>query len=88
MAARERVLCEFQCGWEHLAFSFVQVQHCFTSTETVGIIRDWEPRTATSTFTQLLSYDFLLVDRFYMVVFSAFEQTRCALVACDSECCC
>ena len=27
----------------------------FTSTETIRIIRDGEPRTATSTFTQLLS---------------------------------
>ena len=31
------------------------VQCCFTSTETVWIIRDGEPSTATSTFTQLLS---------------------------------
>ena len=28
---------------------------CFTSTETARLIRDGEPRTATSTFTQLLS---------------------------------
>ena len=32
-----------------------QVQCCFTSTETVRTIRDGEPSTATSTFTQLLS---------------------------------
>ena len=31
------------------------VQCCFTSTETTRLIRDGEPRTATSTFTQLLS---------------------------------
>ena len=31
------------------------VQCCFTSTETIRTIRDGEPRTATSTFTQLLS---------------------------------
>ena len=30
---------------------------CFTSTETIRIIRDGEPRTATSTFTLLLSSD-------------------------------
>ena len=30
------------------------VQCCFTSTETARLIRDGEPRTATSTFTQLL----------------------------------
>ena len=33
----------------------VQVQCCFTSTETVGTIRDWEPKTPTWTFTQLPS---------------------------------
>ena len=31
------------------------VQCCFTCTETTGTVRDGEPRTATSTFTQLLS---------------------------------
>ena len=31
------------------------VQCCFTSTETIRTIRDGEPRTATSTFTQLLN---------------------------------
>ena len=31
------------------------VECCFTVTETIGLIRDGEPRTATSTFTQLLS---------------------------------
>ena len=36
----------------------VQVQCCFTSTETVPTIRDGEPRTATSTFTQLLNSDY------------------------------
>ena len=35
----------------------VQVQCCFTSTETVRTIKDGEPRTATSTFTQLLNSD-------------------------------
>ena len=37
--------------------SFPRVQCCFTSTETVRTIRDGdsEPRTSTSTFTQLLS---------------------------------
>ena len=32
----------------------VQVQCCFTSTETIRTIRNGEPRTATSLFTQLL----------------------------------
>ena len=31
------------------------VQCCFTAAETIGTIRDEEPRTATSTFTQFLS---------------------------------
>ena len=34
-----------------------QFQYCFTSTETVRTIWDGEPRTATSTFTRLLSSD-------------------------------
>ena len=33
----------------------VRVQCYFTSTETIRLIRDGEPRAATSTFTQLLS---------------------------------
>ena len=40
----------------------VQVQRCFTSTETVRIIRDGEHRTATSTFTLLLSSDVDLLN--------------------------
>ena len=36
-------------------FLFSSVQSCFASTETIRLIRDGEPRTATSTFTQLLS---------------------------------
>ena len=41
----------------HSEISEVAVQvHCrFTSTETILTVRDGEPRTATSTFTQLLS---------------------------------
>ena len=34
----------------------VQVQRCFTSTEIIRTIRDGEPRAASSTFTQLLSF--------------------------------
>ena len=33
----------------------VQVQCCFTSTETIRTIWDWEPRAATSAFTKLRS---------------------------------
>ena len=35
----------------------VQVQYCFKPTDTIRPIRDGEPRTATSTFTQLLNSD-------------------------------
>ena len=35
------------------------VQCCFTSTETIRLIRAGEHRTATSTFTQLLSSEIL-----------------------------
>ena len=31
-----------------------EIQCCFTSTETTGTVRDGEPRTSTSTFTQRL----------------------------------
>ena len=34
-----------------------QIQCCFTFTETIGTSKDGEPRTATSTFTQLLLSD-------------------------------
>ena len=39
------------------------IQYCFTSTETMRLIRDWESRTATSTFTQLLSSDIEKVSK-------------------------
>ena len=44
-------------GWRIVVFLCKTVQCCFTSTETLRTIRDGEPRTATSTFTQLLSSD-------------------------------
>ena len=37
------------------------VQCCFTSTEIVMTVRDGEPRTATSTFTQLLSSEVVCI---------------------------
>ena len=40
-----------------LSSADIQVQCCFTSKETVRTVRGGEPRTATSTFTQLLSSD-------------------------------
>ena len=42
-------------------FGLMLVQICFTSTETVGTIRDGEPRTSTSTFTQLMSSGLKLI---------------------------
>ena len=40
-------------------YNDVQVLCCFTSTETIMTIMDRESRTATSTFTQVLSYEFI-----------------------------
>ena len=40
-----------------MARAVVHLQCRFTSTETIRTVRDGEPRTATSTFTQLLSSD-------------------------------
>ena len=34
---------------------------------------------------QLLVADIIIINRFYIVLFSALEQTHCAIVACDSE---
>ena len=58
------------CRHFHLSVSFVRVQWCFTATEisrrTVTNVRDGEPRTATSTFTQLLtSVSFGCSDNIY-----------------------
>ena len=39
-----------------------QVQFCFTSSETKRTIRDGEPRTAASTFTQLLGSELVTAD--------------------------
>ena len=38
-----------------LCSNYVQVQCCFASSGTGRTVRDGEPRTSTSTFTQLLS---------------------------------
>ena len=46
-------------GGGSLYFLSVQVQCCFTSTETIQATRDGEPRTATLTFTQLPGSDFI-----------------------------
>ena len=40
--------------------------------------QDGQPRTSTSTLTQLLNYDIVIIDRFYIALFSALEQTHCA----------
>ena len=58
----------------------VQVQCCFTSTETIRTIRDGEPRTATSTFTQLLSSE---SERARMSSFV--RQTREVIFACQGD---
>ena len=41
------------CQQAHISSLFVSAC-CFTTTETIRLIRDGEPRTATSTFTQFL----------------------------------
>ena len=43
-----------------IVVSIVRVQCCFTSTETIRRIRDGEPMSATSTFTQLLGSAFIV----------------------------
>ena len=51
----------------------VQVQCCFTSTETTRTIRDGEPRTAACTFTYLLSSGVILSHLVYKVTISVFS---------------
>ena len=53
----------------------VRVLCCFTATETVRTIRDEKPRTATSTFTQLLSS-----ETASMIVF----QVQCCFTSTDT----
>ena len=50
------ILCLIELTF-NLLLQASSVHCCFTSTETIRTIRDGEPRTATSTFTQLLSSD-------------------------------
>ena len=57
----------FQRALVGVSFYHVQVQCCLTSTETVGTVRDWEPRTTTSTFTQLMSSD--SVSSYYLLLY-------------------
>ena len=51
-----RLLFSLYIQKQQLSFRF-SFKCCFTSTETTRLIRDGEPRTTTSTFTQLLSSD-------------------------------
>ena len=51
---------------------FFLVQCCFTSTETIRTIRDEEPRTVTSTFTQLLNS--------FVLVFLLLRDSNCVSV--------
>ena len=48
-----------------------QVQCCLTSTETIRTIRDWEPRTATSAFTKILSSECCFNSSFYLLCLHA-----------------
>ena len=82
----KRIQCVFQVG-TRVCFS---CQRCFTSTETTRLIRDGEPRMATSSFRRLLSLHFphtihcTFVGHLCIALFSAFQQTHCALFAPDS----
>ena len=49
--------CVRACVCVHFLFSSSFIQYCFTSTETVGTVRDREPRMSTLTFPQLLNSD-------------------------------
>ena len=75
----------------------LQVQCCFTSnvnrdrtdssTETITTIRDWEPRTATSTFKQLHTGSVLLyVHRDHMAT-STFTQLMSSKIFVLVQCC-
>ena len=55
MSSFTQPLCSFFLFFYFFSFSFFsRVQCCFTSIETMWTVRDREPRTTTSTFTQLL----------------------------------
>ena len=60
------------------------VQCCFTSTDTIRLIRTespWRPPRLSHSCWTLSVFG----DRFYIALFSALEQTHCVLVACDSK---
>ena len=62
-----------RCNKHHGRLLLLLLQCCFTSTETVRTIRDGEPRTSTSTFTQLLNS---LVDVQVQCCFTSAETVR------------
>ena len=64
----------------------VQVQRCFTSTETIlGSIRDGEPRAATSTFTRHLNFDRRCSDRRSSVQFNVALRSQRLIRAQDGH---
>ena len=62
----------FQTGL--VSFFFFFFKYCFTSTETKRTVRDGEPRTATSTLTQLLSSDDCFI--FFKCCYMSTETSR------------
>ena len=58
--------------------TIINVQCCFTSAESVRTIRDGEPRTTTSTFTQLMNSGIVInaIHRSFIALFSALEHTH------------
>ena len=56
------------------------VQYCFTSTETIRLVRTESPgRLLNSVVVVVVD-----VDRFYIELFSALEYSRLTVLACDS----
>ena len=55
LCTHKPILCQLYHAADSHQSQAIQAQCCFTSTETIRTIMDGVPRTATSTFTQLLS---------------------------------
>ena len=86
-------LCIDKCTPQGERIARSKVQRCLTSTETVRTIRDGEPRTATSTFTQLLTsglrvgrlYTFFCFCLFFVFVFKIIIILHMGILRLSSE---
>ena len=61
------VQCWFKSSQNILIIPHRAIHRCFTSTETIQTNRDGEPRTSTSTFTQLLNSNFCLIRQIVLI---------------------